>query len=233
MNDQMKTSKNGLEFIARWEGCVLKPYKDIAGLRTIGFGHLIKPGENFPDEVEITKEKAYELLANDVVLCESAIKARIKVPLNQNQFDALVSFGFNCGTGVYVLSDACKALNAGKYEEVPEKLLAWSKVRINGVLQTNKGLLNRRKSEGELFSKAADVSDDNLAMSSDLLKEIQSCLKILGLYSMKIDGVWGGGTLKGLQDYAKSHCIQESEFSSKHISKTLLLSLKNSSNCRQ
>ena len=66
INDAMSTSKNGLEFISKWEGCILKPYKDIAGLRTIGVGHLIKPGENFPDGVEITKEKALEILANDV-----------------------------------------------------------------------------------------------------------------------------------------------------------------------
>ena len=45
MNDDLKTSKSGLEFITKWEGCILKPYKDIAGLRTIGVGHLIKPGE--------------------------------------------------------------------------------------------------------------------------------------------------------------------------------------------
>lgn len=205
-NNSMSTSKAGLEFIAKWEGCVLKPYKDIAGLRTIGIGHLIKPGENFPDGVEITMEKAYELLAADVKHCEESIRLRIKVPLNQNQFDALVSFGFNCGTGVYVLSDACKVLNQGKYEEVPEKLLSWSKARINGVLQTNKGLLNRRKSEGELFARSASSTtvpaQKMTTWNAVVLKLAQEKLTRLGLYKMKIDGLWGPGTSGALQSFA-------------------------------
>lgn len=175
MNNNLRTSPNGLEFIAKWEGCILKPYKDIAGLRTIGIGHLIKPGENFPDGVEITREKAMELLAADVSLCENAIKKEIKVKLNQNQFDALVSFGFNCGVGVYRTSEACKALNSGNYDTVPEKLLNWSKVKINGVLQTNKGLYNRRKSEGELFSKPAD-SSSLMAVNLELSAEEKAAL---------------------------------------------------------
>lgn len=158
MNDNMKTSPAGLEFISKWEGCILKPYKDIAGLRTIGIGHLILPSENFPDGVSITKEQALELLAKDVEKCEVAIKKNIKVALNQNQFDALCSFGFNCGTGVYATSSACKALNEGRYNDVPGLLLLWSKARVNGVLQTSKGLLNRRESEGQLFMKPVEVA---------------------------------------------------------------------------
>lgn len=213
INDGMKTSKAGLDFIARWEGCVLKPYKDIAGLRTIGIGHLIKPGEDFPDGVEISKERALEILAGDVKLCEDSIKLRIKVPLNQNQFDALVSFGFNCGTGVYLLSDACKALNEGKYDEVPQRLLAWSKAKINGVLQVNQGLYNRRKSEGELFAKSTGVSpvanppETTVAWTVDLLKEAQSCLKKLGLYSLKVDGLWGPGTSGALTKFANNNNV--------------------------
>lgn len=156
MNDSMKTSQAGLEFISKWEGCVLKPYKDIAGLRTIGIGHLILSSENFPDGLAITKEQALEILAKDLAKCEVAIKKFITVELNQNQWDALVSFGFNCGTGVYATSSACKSLNAGQCDKVPELLLLWSKAKINGVMQTNQGLYNRRKSEGELFTKPVD-----------------------------------------------------------------------------
>ena len=242
-NSLMKTSKAGLDFIARWEGCVLKPYKDIAGLRTIGIGHLIKPNENFPDGVEITKEKALELLAEDVKKCEDSIIARIKVPLNQNQFDALVSFGFNCGTGVYVLSDACKSLNAGDYKTFPEKLLQWSKVRINGVLQQNKGLYNRRTSEGELFSRpvaAANVqtvTEENqkdkpvemLMWDSSTLKSAQSSLQSLNLYSLKIDGIWGRGTLAGLTTFAKSKNLSLGQDPRKGVPMELFTALKNAS----
>lgn len=155
MNDDMKTSRAGLEFITKWEGCILKPYKDIAGLWTVGVGHLIVPGDNFPPGVTITKDQALELLAKDVAKCETAIKKFITVPLNQNQFDALCSFAFNCGTGVIQSSSACKALNAGKPEQVPGLLLLWSKAKVNGVMTTVQGLYNRRKSEGELFMKPA------------------------------------------------------------------------------
>ena len=206
MNDTLQTSQNGLEFIAKWEGCVLKPYKDIAGLRTIGIGHLIKPGENFPDGVAITKEQALELLAQDVKLCEDSIKKNIKVPLEQNQFDALVSFGFNCGIGVYSSSDACKSLNAGNYEAVPEKLLLWSTVKINGKMQINQGLYNRRKSEGELFSKKTEevlpVEEVEVSWTKESLTNAQEKLKNLGLYNIKVDGVWGPATAAAISSFS-------------------------------
>lgn len=208
MNESLKTSKNGLEFISNWEGCVLKPYKDIAGLRTIGIGHLIKPGENFPDGVLITKERALEILAEDVKLCEDAIKKNIKVPLGQNQFDALVSFGFNCGVGVYSNSGVATVLNAGKYAEVSTQLLSWSKARVNGVLQVVQGLYNRRKSESQLFMKAdsatTPIADPVVPWTKDELMLVQEKLKKLGLYSLSIDGLWGAGTNAGITNFASS-----------------------------
>jgi len=208
MNDSLKTSKSGLEFLSNWEGCILKPYKDIAGLRTIGIGHLIKPGENFPDDVLITKERALEILAEDVKICEDAIKKHIKVPLGQNQFDALVSFGFNCGVGVYSKSGVATVLNAGKYADVPAQLLSWSKARVNGVLQVVQGLYNRRKSEGQLFMKSdtATISpvDPMVPWTKDELMLAQEKLKKLGLYSLSVDGLWGPGTNAGITSFASS-----------------------------
>jgi lysozyme len=209
MNENLTTSKNGLEFISNWEGCFLKPYKDIAGLRTIGIGHLIKPGENFPDGVEITKERALELLAQDVKLCEDAIKKHIKVPLNQNQFDALVSFGFNCGTGVYSNSGVSRSLNAGDYAKVPDMLLLWSNAKVNGVHRRVQGLYNRRLSEGQLFMRPVPQqqpasADPIVPWSKDGLREAQEKLKKLGLYSKVIDGLWGPGTLAGITSFASS-----------------------------
>ena len=152
MNSNLKISQAGLDFISKWEGCILKPYKDVAGLRTIGVGHLIKPGENFPDGVAITKDQAYALLRKDVEKCENAIKRAFpNSPLNQNQFDALCSFGFNCGVGVYTNSSVAKAIVAGKYADVGPALLLWCKAKVNGVSTTIPGLLARRKAEAELF----------------------------------------------------------------------------------
>ena len=175
----MKTSSNGLNFIAKWEGCVLHVYKDIAGLATIGVGHLIKPGENF---TTITKEQALELLSQDVAKCEAAINKLITVELNQNQFDALVSWSFNCGTGVLQTSSLAKELNKGNYDVVPTKLLDWCKYTAveNGVkvLKTNQGLLNRRKSEGELWSSPiSEVVDGNGLLSQAEIDQVNNLVQ--------------------------------------------------------
>jgi lysozyme len=229
----MKTSKFGLEFVARWEGIVLHPYMDVGGLWTIGVGHLIKSTDSFStisnvkikellkskdeqhpySELLITREEALEILAKDVEEVEKALNIFVTVPLNQNQFDALVSFGFNCGTGVFRTSGACKALMAGDYRAVPEKLLDWSKVRIGGVLRTNIGLLNRRTAEGQLFSKIPLTPVDPhevptiVSWTKEILMDTQTRLKMLGLYPGIIDGVMGQATLKGIEEFTRIHGV--------------------------
>lgn len=141
----------GLEMICRWEGEVLHPYNDIVGVQTIGIGHVIRSGENFPPA--ITHERALELLQQDVKIAEDAIGTHVKVPLTQNQFDALVSFTFNLGTGALSSSTLLKQLNAGKPDAAADEFLKWCKA--GG--KDNQGLLNRRKSERELFLRP-DVS---------------------------------------------------------------------------
>jgi len=197
----MKTSQAGLDFIAKWEGVILKPYKDVAGLRTIGVGHLIQPGENFPDGVAITKEQALALLSEDVKKCEEAIAKAIRVPLSQSQFDALISFGFNCGVGVYTTSSACKALNVGDIAGFVVGLLMWDKARINGVMTPVAGLTARRRAEAELFKSQQPVADI-VAWTKESLMRVQSKLATLGLYTKKIDGLWGPGTDSALKSYA-------------------------------
>ena len=225
INKGMKTSLFGLEFISKWEGCILKPYIDAAGLRTIGIGHLIKPKDNFPDNIEISMKTALDLLSQDVKFCEDSIASRIKVSLNQNQFYALVSFGFNCGTGVYALSDACKTLNKGEYHLVPEKLLQWNKIRIHGVLQVNAGLNNRRKSEGQLFIKSSIKS---IPWTRNTLIEVQTRLTALGLYTIKIDGLWGPATLAALIKFSENAKINTVANLESEISETLLEAIKKS-----
>ena len=233
MNETLKTSKDGLEMIAKWEGCVLKPYKDIAGLRTIGIGHLIKPGENFPDGVEITRERALDILADDVKICEDAIKKHIKARLNQNQFDALVSFGFNCGTGVYSNSGVATAINTGQFDQVPSRLQEWCKATVNGVRTTIKGLLNRRIHEGEVFSRPIAQTSfiiDNLVVgwTTDTLSETQKLLRDLSLYTGKIDGIFGPMTHAAIMSFASLHGLQIDD-PAKGISSLFIKTLRNAS----
>jgi GH24 family phage-related lysozyme (muramidase) len=99
-----KTSSRGIDLIAEIEGFESKMYNDAADHCTIGYGHLIHKdncNNSEPEEFKegITKSRAKELLAEDVVTAEEGVKRLVKVDLNQNQFDALVSFTYNLGEG--------------------------------------------------------------------------------------------------------------------------------------
>lgn len=162
VNAHLNIDQAGLEFISRWEGCILKVYRDICNLKTVGVGHLITKAEDahYPDGMPITHEFAMQLLQHDVQQCVSAIHANIQQPLNQNQFNALCSFAFNCGVGVTKNSGVAKAINAGNYAGVRDALLQWAKCKVNGVVQINKGLYNRRRSEADLFERPCPVPEE-------------------------------------------------------------------------
>jgi len=204
-NDSLTTSKEGLEHITNWEGLVLKRYICPAGKPTIGVGHVILPGENYQ---VITKEQALDILASDVKRFENAVKKHITVPLNQNQFDALVSFIFNTGEGGIINTGVQKAVNSGDFTSVPAKLEEWCKFRVDGVMKVNKGLLNRRKSESKLFMKSVNLATTSLqskthVWSKDSLMKAQEKLAKLGLYKLKVDGLWGPGTNVAIESFAK------------------------------
>jgi lysozyme len=145
----MKTSPNGLSFIAKWEGEVDHVYNDIAGIPTIGVGHVVRPGESFPNG--ISHDQAMQLLAGDVGIAENQVNTRVTAQLTQNQFDALVSFTFNCGGGSLAQSSTLRLLNQGDVQGAADGLLLWCKANIGGKLVTNQGLLRRRESERQLF----------------------------------------------------------------------------------
>ena len=141
----MKTSEKGINLIKQFEGCILTAYKCPAGVWTIGYGHTGKvDGKAICKGMKITSSKAISLLKADLVTFEKAVencKALTFKP-NQNQFDALVSFAFNCGTGS--LNTLVKNRNAAT---VSEKLLLYNKAAGKEL----PGLTRRRKAEKELF----------------------------------------------------------------------------------
>lgn len=134
-----KTSPKGLELIKTFEGFRAQAYLCPARVWTIGYGTTlgVKPGQ------VITEAKAVKLMANDLVSFENAVKRLVKVPLSQNQFDALVSFAYNCGVGNLTSSTLLKLLNQGQYHLVPAQFLRWNK----GGGKVLAGLTRRRKSE--------------------------------------------------------------------------------------
>jgi lysozyme len=153
----VKTSDNGLAFVAREEGTVLHVYLDSAGVPTIGVGHVVKAGESYPSG--ITHDQALALLRQDIHTAESAVNEHIKVTITQNQFDACVSFAFNAGGGAFAGSSLLTLINSGQSGDAEKVTLAfsvWSKRHDpkTGGLVTDQGLLNRRHREATLFLTA-------------------------------------------------------------------------------
>ncbi|MGL5751093.1 MAG: lysozyme [Paraclostridium sp.] len=151
----MKISKNGLNLIKQFEGFSSTPYLCPAKIPTIGFGSTYYPdGKKVTlQDKEITEEKAFEILeyiANKDF--GSNINKVVKVPLNQNQLDALVSFAYNVGNGNFNSSTLLRWLNQGNYKEASMQLLRWNKSK--GIVLN--GLTKRRKSEKALFDKVSN-----------------------------------------------------------------------------
>ena len=94
---------------------------------------------------------------DDVRTFEKAIKRQVKVPLSQNQFDALVCLVYNIGERGFAKSTLLTKLNKGLYDEVPEQILRWNKATVDGNLQTLRGLTRRRSAEAALFSMDAPL----------------------------------------------------------------------------
>lgn len=151
-------SQNGIELLKELEGIKLTVYHDIAGLPTIGVGHLLTRDELSSGKINIlgvlykygdgiTETQAERLLAHDVAFAEGAVSA-CGAELTQNQFDALVCFVFNIGRNAFAQSTLRKYLSAGELSEVPTQMRRW--VHAGGKMST--GLANRREKEIKLFS---------------------------------------------------------------------------------
>jgi lysozyme len=147
-------SRQGADFIARFEGCVLRLYNDPTNNATIGVGHLVHLGPingSEPAEFKhaITRERALELLETDAAQAARAVRRAITQPLSQHELDALISFTFNCGEGNLRASTLRRKLNAGDRAAVPSELMRW----VKSAGKTLPGLVRRRQAEGALFAR--------------------------------------------------------------------------------
>lgn len=143
----MNISVLGLSHIKGWEKLRLVRYLDAGGKPTIGYGHLIKPGE-FLDK--ITEAEANALLLKDLGAAIEAVNKYVNVQLTQSQFDGLVSFVFNVGVGAFRSSTLLKLLNRGDIAGVRLQFGKW--VYIGN--QPSAGLVNRRTADLRLFDGA-------------------------------------------------------------------------------
>lgn len=145
-------SANGLVMLGHSEGFSAMAYPDYKG-QSIGFGHLIKSGEEFLLGAVITEAQAAELEAGDVAWAERAVLSAVSAPLTQAQFDALVQLCFNIGESAFKKSTLVRILNAGDYAGAAAQFDRWNKA--GG--QVSDALVGRRAKEKLLFTSGVYV----------------------------------------------------------------------------
>lgn len=167
----MLISNEGIELIKKFEGCRLKAYKCVPTehFYTIGYGHY---GADVHKDMIISKDEAQGFLRKDLIKFESAVN-RLGLSLNQNQFDALVSFAYNCGQ-----SNLRTLVRNRTLSQIADAMLLYNK--SGGKVLA--GLTKRRKAERELFLKnynSVSVSNDYTSIAQEV-----------------IDGKWGNGVVR-------------------------------------
>ena len=145
----MQLSADGLQLVKNSEGFRSNTYLDAAGLPTIGYGHRLVHPEAYPNG--ITPYQAEIILQWDLRTAEQAVSTLVHVPLTQGQFDALVDFAFNLGSGALAHSTLLAQLNAGNYAAAARQLLLWDHA---GTIELA-ALKSRRLAEHRLFTAAS------------------------------------------------------------------------------
>ncbi len=140
----MQTSMQAVELIKAFESLQSKAYLCPAGYKTIGYGHLLKMGEELE---EINLVEAEELLLKDLNHAEASVLRNISIKLTQGQFDALVSFTFNLGSAALQRSVLRQKINRQEPQEVAKEFMRW--VYAGGVILA--GLVKRRAMEVEMY----------------------------------------------------------------------------------
>lgn len=140
----MNISQKGIDLIKNFEGCRLTAYRCPANILTIGYGHT---GSDVVIGQKITQEQAEKLLKSDLLVHCNNVSRLVKVPLTQNQFDALVSFEFNVGYSNFASSTMLKLLNQKKYREAAAQFDRW----VYANRKVLAGLVKRRAAEKNLF----------------------------------------------------------------------------------
>ena len=154
MNDMRVISEEGKALIKKFEGCpqkdgVCHAYKDAVGIWTCGYGFI----KDVDEHTTMTVEEAEARLDRELQEYEGYVNSLIEVPLEQHQFDSLVSFTYNLGSGSLSSSTLRKVLNEGKYNEVPAQIRRWNKGTVNGEKVVLPGLERRREAEALMWQE--------------------------------------------------------------------------------
>lgn len=216
----MKISEAGLDLVRAFEGCHVaigggkfRSYLDPVNVLTIGYGHTNHHEPKINSSTVWTQQECNEALARDISIFEEAVGRLVKVPLSQNQFDALVSFTYNLGEGNLSKSSLLRKLNAGDYHGAALEFLSW--VRAGGKVLS--GLVRRRKSEMLMFLGLPDKNYDGVqdAMphqidppAAPLLKRgspyRDEVKKLQSLLGVEADGLFGIRTEIAVKEFQKA-----------------------------
>lgn len=145
----MMISQVGINLIKSFEGCELSSYADPTGVLTIGYGHT---GVDVIAYEHITQARAEAILNQDLEKFVTGVSHLVSVPLNQNQFDSLVSLAFNIGLSAFKDSTLLQKLNQKDYAGAANEFPRWC--HAGGRILD--GLVLRRKAEQVLFNKPVD-----------------------------------------------------------------------------
>ena len=145
----MQISYSGKKLLGELEGFKDKAYKDSAGIWSLGFGSIRMWGRKVQQGDICTEAEAYIQMDLDLAWAQTAINKEVKVPLTQNQFDALVIFIYNIGETAFKSSTMLRKLNAKDYIGAANEFVRWN--RAGGKVVD--GLTNRREREKRLFLK--------------------------------------------------------------------------------
>ena len=147
-NQDLKISASGIALICSFEGLRLQAYDDGVGVWTIGCGTTVYPnGVKVKKGDVCTLDQAKAYMANDLKHFEQTVNSAVTVPLNQNQYDALVSLTYNIGQGAFRDSTLLRKLNEKDYKGAAAQFAVWNK----GGGKVMQGLVNRRAKERKLF----------------------------------------------------------------------------------
>jgi lysozyme len=198
VNRKTKMSDKGIQFLIREEGLIKHPYRDSAGIPTIGVGMTYYPDSGKKVQIsdpELTLDQCIVYLREMLKIYERGVSEVTRDDLNQNQFDALTSFTYNIGVAGFRASSLLKKVNANPQDPTIEKaFLAYSNARIDGVKKPI--LLGRRKREADLFfSKQVTKSSNQDDVYVQQVKHVQSKL------GLTVDGVLGARTRSALIEF--------------------------------
>lgn len=140
-------TRAAIALVKHFEGCFLEAYRDPVGVLTIGYGHTA--GVKSADSV--TQQQAEDLLLEDLDIAQADVRHHVKIPLNDNQFGALVSLAFNIGGSAFAHSTLVRKLNKGECVAAAEEFGRFVKGHIHGRRIKLEGLVLRRQAEREMF----------------------------------------------------------------------------------